>query len=87
MAADPDIIAFALDEANPAARRRGMDAMERYRTLFSDHSDFAAIAKSGDYYFADSADKSRNGDVRYVLGRNNPNDRWFYATLKDGREY
>ncbi len=87
MASDPDIIAFALDEANPAARKRGLDAMERYRTLFSDHSDFAAIASSGDYYFADSSNENRNGGVRYVLSTNNPNDRWFYATLKDGRAY
>ncbi len=87
MASDPDIVSFALDEDNPVARKKGMDAMERYRALFSDHSYFAAIARSGDYYFSDSRGGSRNGEPRYVLSKGNPNDRWFYATLKDGRDY
>lgn len=87
MAADPDIIQMALHENDPALRRKGISAMESYRFNFRDHSYFAAIASSGNYYFNDSANQFEDKQFRYVLSPNNANDQWFYATIADGKEY
>jgi len=87
MAADPDIIRMALDERNPAARKRGIAAMERYRYNFTDHSYFAALAPSGHYYFNDANNQYAGKQLRYVLSRRNAADKWFYATMAAGKDY
>lgn len=87
MAADPDIIQMALHEGEPLLRQRGIAAMERYRFNFLDHSYFAAMAHSGNYYFNDAANQYRGRQLRYVLSPTNANDKWFYATLADGKDY
>lgn len=87
MAAEPDIINMALHEQNPEIRQRGITAMEKYRFNFRDHSYFAAFAKSGNYYFNDAADQYADRQLRYVLSPTKPQDKWFYATLSDDREY
>ena len=87
MAADPDIIQMALHENDPLLRQRGIAAMENYRFNFRDHSCFAAMARSGNYYFNDAANQFKGKQLRYVLSPTNVNDKWFYATLADGKEY
>jgi len=87
MAADPDIIQMAIHENDPIIRQRGIAAMERYRSNFSDHSYFAAMARSGNYYFNDAANQYIGKQLRYMLSPKNANDKWFYATIADGRDY
>ena len=87
MAADPNIIQMALHESDPILKQRGIAAMENYRFNFRDHSYFAAIANSGNYYFNDAANQFRGRQLRYVLSQKNVNDKWFYATLADGKDY
>ncbi len=87
MAADPDIIRMALHENDPRLKKRGIAAMEKYRFGFSDHSYFAAIANSGNYYFNDAANQYQGKQLRYVLSPANSNDKWFYATVADGKAY
>ena len=88
MAADPDVIQMALHESDPLIRQRGIATMENnYHFNFSDHSYFAAIAKSGNYYFNDAANQYQGKQLRYVLSPANSNDKWFYATMADGKEY
>jgi len=87
LAAEPDIIAMALHEQDAAKRQRGIAAMERYRFNFRDHSYFAAFAQSGNYYFNDAANQYTGKQLRYTLSPTSPKDKWFYATLVDGKEY
>ncbi len=87
MAVDPAIIAMALHEHDPEMRRRGIAAMEKYRSNFRDHSYFAAFSKSGNYYFNDDANQYAGKQLRYVLSPSAEKDKWFYATLMDGKEY
>ena len=87
MAAEPAIIDMALHEQDPERRRRGIAAMEKYRFNFRDHSYFAAFAQSGNYYYNDAADQYAGKQLRYVLSPTAPADKWFYATLVDGKEY
>jgi diguanylate cyclase (GGDEF)-like protein len=87
MAADPEIIQMALHENDSVIRQKGIAAMERYRFNYSDHSYFAAMARSGNYYFNDAADRYNGKQLRYVLSSRSANDRWFYATIADGKDY
>lgn len=87
MANDPDIIQMALHEDDPAIRQKGIAAMESYRFNFRDHSYFAAISSSGNYYYNDAANQFKEKQLRYVLSPNNASDKWFFATLASGKTY
>ena len=87
MAADPDIIQMALHENDSVKLKAGIAAMENYRINFRDHSYFAAIAQSGNYYFNDAKDQYKDDQLRYVLSPEKKSDKWFYATIKDGEAY
>lgn len=87
MAAEPALIEMALHEDDPAIRRRAIEVMERYRFDFRDHSYFSAFARSGHYYFNDADGKYSGHQYRYTLSPHEKNDKWFYATLKDSKDY
>ncbi len=87
MAAEPALKALAMRENDIATRQRAIAVMERYRIDFRDHSYFAAFAKSGRYYFNDVNGRYTGKQYRYTLSPNSKNDEWFYATLKDDKEY
>ncbi|MBK9162059.1 MAG: EAL domain-containing protein [Nitrosomonadales bacterium] len=87
MAADPAIIDMALREQDETALRRGVGVLEEYRLKFRDRSYFAAFAASGHYYFNDAENRYAGRQMRYTLSPDSAADKWFYATLADGREY
>jgi diguanylate cyclase (GGDEF)-like protein len=87
MAAEPAIIQMAFHENNAEIKRQAIKVMESYRFNFRDHSYFAALSNSGNYYFNDAAGKYTGKQYRYTLNRNDKNDYWFYATLKNGTDY
>jgi len=87
MAAEPALIAMALNENEAVIRQRAIKVMEQYRFDFRDHSYFAAFAQTGNYYFNDAAGKYSENQYRYTLKPNHKDDSWFYATLKSGVDY
>ncbi len=87
LAAEPDIVRMAQAEQDGQARRAGVALLEQYRMQFRDHSYFAAFAHSGHYYYNDAVDQYRDRQLRYTLSPTTPADKWFYATLADGRDY
>ncbi len=87
MATDPDIINMAMHEHDPVLKQKGIAALENYRFNFRDHSYFAAMALTGNYYFNDAKNQYQGKQLRYVLSPKNNDDKWFYATLADGKEY
>lgn len=87
LASEPAILQMAKQESDPAARAAGLAVLEQYRLHFRDHSYFAAFAASGHYYFNDAVDQYRTQQLRYTLSRTQAADKWFYATMADGRDY
>jgi diguanylate cyclase (GGDEF)-like protein len=87
MATDPDIIQMFMHENDPVIRQKGIAAMENYRFSFRDHSYFAALAHSENYYFNDAENQYEDKQLRYVLSPRNADDRWFYATMANGKDY
>lgn len=87
MAAEPAVIDMALHEENSGITKRGIAAMEKYCFNFRDHSYFAAFARSGHYYFNDAENQYGGKQLRYTLSPTSGKDKWFYATLREGKEY
>ena len=87
LAADPALLDMALHENDPAARERAIKVLETYRLNFRDQSYFAAFARSGNYYFNDAANQFAGKQLRYTLSATNPNDKWFFSTLGNGKDY
>ncbi|MDD2685320.1 MAG: GGDEF domain-containing protein [Gallionella sp.] len=87
MAAEPALLAMALHEEDAVLRQRAVSVMERYRFDYRDHSYFAAFARSGNYYFNDADGTYSGKQFRYTLSPKEKNDRWFYATLENGKDY
>lgn len=87
MAAEPALIDMALNESDPEVARRAIEVMERYRLNFRDHSYFAAFARTGHYYFNDTASQFASSHLRYTLSRTKSNDKWFFATMSGVKDY
>jgi diguanylate cyclase (GGDEF)-like protein/PAS domain S-box-containing protein len=87
MAAEPALLEMALHEDDAAIRKRGLETLERYRLKFEDHSYFAAMVKSGHYYYNDADNKYIRQQLRYTLSPRSADDRWFYATVASQLDY
>ncbi|OZI20597.1 histidine kinase [Bordetella genomosp. 9] len=72
---------WMLDEDNAAKRARFFKEAEGYRGALRSHAYFLINAASGKYYF-NEADKPFSDAPRYQLRPNDPEDRWFYDSLK-----
>ncbi len=87
MAAEPAIIEMALHDEDPIVTNKALQVLESYRQKFQDHSYFAAILKSGHYYFNDAENKFDGKQLRYTLSKNSANDQWFYSTIDSKLDY
>ena len=87
MASSATLIKWAEHENDPELRKRAVADLESYRKLFSDESYFVAFLSSGNYYFKDSSAKYAKLEPRYKLNPENPEHRWFFATVKSGKPY
>lgn len=56
---------------------------ENFRRSFSDNSVFLAVHKSGNYYFSDGKGSADLDKPRYILRPDNPNDAWYFRTIRD----
>ncbi|MFC4278942.1 biofilm regulation protein phosphatase SiaA [Achromobacter aloeverae] len=74
------------DEDDPARRAMFFREAEGYRRDFRSHSYFLIVAKSGNYYFNDD-DKPYSDQPRYTLSAQDPNDNWFYSSIKSDAAY
>lgn len=85
VARSPAIVAWAMDETDPAKAERGLAELEHYRLSFKDQSYFMVIGGSGNYYFNDKANTYANDRLRYTLSPDNPRDGWYYKTAALGQ--
>lgn len=82
MASSPVLKDWIASESDPARRARAVAELEDYRSFFRSHSYFFAIARSGNYYYADAKGGHAIDQPRYALSRSIAKDTWFYATLE-----
>lgn len=75
---------WAVDETNPDRAKRGIAELEHFRSVFTDHSYFFVVDKSGNYYFNDAANSHAGNQYSYTLNRENPRDAWYYNTVALG---
>src|SRR5574340_913081 len=74
------------DETNPVKARRFFRESENFRRAFTDQSFFVVSALSRHYYFSDKSTAPR-ATLRYTAREGNPDDAWFFATLKKPEGY
>ncbi|WP_369822731.1 biofilm regulation protein phosphatase SiaA [Bordetella sp. N] len=74
------------DEADPAKRAMFFREAEGYRHDLRSHAYFLIVANSGNYYFNDD-EKAFSDQPRYRLNPQDPNDSWFYSSVKSDAEY
>ena len=79
----PLIRKWAQDEDNAELKNLALQELESYRTAFRDRSFFFIIDKSGHYYFNNAGNEFKNKKLRYTLQEDNPNDKWYFNTMKN----
>ena len=87
MADSTRIRRWAANEGDPKLREEALALLEKQRYHFQDGSYFVAIAASGNYYFNDANGRFTGKQRRYKLNPANPDDAWFFATLKSAQDY
>lgn len=78
---------WAANEQDPQLRASALTEMEKFKGYFHDGSYFMAFAASGNYYFNDASGQYAGKQLRYTLNRANPENAWFYATIKSAGDY
>lgn len=73
-------------EQDAAKTERFFREGEGFRRAFADQAYFAALASSRHFYFADPQAAPRAA-MRYTADPANPDDAWFFATLKGSQGY
>lgn len=86
LARSPSLIEWAVNESDPAARKRGLAELESFRGVFKDKSYFFAIDRSGNYYFNDAENSYARREFRYTLSEASKDDRWYFQTKKNQDE-
>lgn len=61
--------------------------MESFRANFKDQSYFVALLESGAYFHNNANREFVDQPLRYHLSPDRPADAWFYATIRDGRDF
>jgi len=69
------------DEKNPVKRNYFFQEAKQYQKSFEDHSYFLIVRDSRHYYFNDNK-STFSGKPRYSLHEDDPNDAWFFSTMK-----
>lgn len=78
---------WTADPDNPELTRKAVAEMESYRGNFRDRNYFVALTGSGKYYFNNAENEFAGRQLRYVLDPASPDDVWFYAIVKENRDF
>lgn len=84
LADDPAVIQWMNNPDDGDAERAAAAQLDSYRRLFSDNSYFVAIAETLAYYVETP---QTTGRELTVMERDDPRDRWFFATLESDRDF
>lgn len=83
LATSPLLMRWIAAENDPAAKGLAVEELENYRRSFSDKSVFVAVNSSGHYYFSNGSKGVLLSEPRYTLKRANPNDAWYFRTMRE----
>ena len=78
---------WAKNENDGELRAQALQELEDYRRFFRDGSYFFAIHRSGNYYHNNRENKYTGEELRYRLETNNPEDFWYFATIRGKQPY
>lgn len=78
---------WAGDASNPELTRRAITEMESYRANFRDRNYFVALHDTGKYFFNNAENEFAGKQFRYVLNPRSPDDVWFYAIVREKRDF
>jgi len=85
--ADSDAVrAWLHDEDDADKRARMLREAESFRATFRDQAYFVISRASGHYYFNDKH-TAFSAEPRYTLRENDPDDSWFYASMRETAVY
>lgn len=87
LASSPILQRWVENERNPAYKKLATEELENYRKSFAGNSIFVAVNSSGHYYFCDGTDKHTFDSPQYTLQTSNPNDAWYFRTIRDVAEF
>ncbi|MBO6946755.1 MAG: sensor histidine kinase [Rhodospirillales bacterium] len=78
---DPTIAELAKTPHDEAARARGFDTLERFRSMFRDGNYFFVPDTTKEFHFKDRPDAAPSSLVKYTLAKSNPDDAWYFSTI------
>lgn len=78
---------WALNEEDPTLRSEALKELEGYRRFFSDRSFFFVHGETLRYYYNDRENNYAGKEFQYKLNPNDPEDRWYFASLESGAPY
>ncbi len=81
------IIELSLNENDPFFRKSGFETLKKYKQKFHSKSYFIAFANTKNYYYSDSYNIYPSNKPTYILDENNPDDQWFFKTLKQKKDF
>ncbi|MCF8029525.1 MAG: response regulator [Desulfohalobiaceae bacterium] len=87
LAENPSLIAWARNEDDPQKREQALEVLKSYRSRMDSSNYFLALADSGHYYFSQKGENPANGRPEHTLHKDDPQDAWFYSTLKSDAEF
>ena len=83
----PLLIEWARDEDDPELKSRAMAELDSFRRHFQDKSYFFVADRSKRFYFNNAANEYEGKEVAYTLRDGNPDDAWYFSTLKEIEDF
>lgn len=87
LASSPILRRWVERENDPAYKELATEELNNYRKSFDGESIFLAINLSGHYYFSDGSGKQTFDMPQYTLNSTNPNDAWYFRTIRDVSDF
>lgn len=81
LAQDPAVAEFARNPNEQAARMRGLETLERFRSIFRDGNYFFVPDTTKEFYYSEKPGSDPDALVKYTLEKTNPDDAWYFSTI------
>lgn len=80
LARDPAVIAWSREPDNGSLREKGLDSLERFRSMFHGRSWFFVPDATKEFYFNEDGVPGPGDLVKYTVSEDNPDDAWYFST-------
>ncbi len=86
LASSPVVLDWLQQPDDIVQEYQALRELERYRQAFRNGNYFLAVAANGHYYYNNAENEFGSDQLRYILNRREPGDRWFYEFLEQNRD-